>query len=223
MKRDVRHGNVANRQIVLKLNKNCQAIDVCSVKKALSDLAAGTSIKALNLIYNEDSDGYPIGKPVGWVPTDMEEWLTLPVRPYDIPIHYCNGNKTMRVPTVVIAKNYDILRMKDFKGAPTLDVLWHRDRGIDQYTGKKLRREDASMDHIIPSDLGGTDEWENLALTHKDLNCEKGNRLNSEVGLRLIRQPKAPRPIPVSCLINEIRHIDWKTFLPHLDDEYELV
>jgi len=106
--------------------------------------------------------------------------------------------------------------MKTFKGKPSKDAIWIRDSGTDQYTGKKLRRDEATIDHVLPQSRGGTNAWENLALTAKEINSRKGNRLNSEIGLRLIREPRAPRPIPLSQLIREIRHQDWKRFLPHL-------
>jgi len=38
-------------------------------------------------------------------------------------------------------------------------------------------------------------------------------RDNHEVGLNLIRVPKAPAPIPVSATIREARHPHWKRFL----------
>ena len=119
----------------------------------------------------------------------------------------------MRVPTVLIAKNFNKMPVKKFKGKPSKDAIWHRDGGIDQYTGKLLKREDATIDHVLPQSKGGKDTWENLVTTHRDINSEKGNSLNDEAGLKLIRVPKAPLPVPLSMLIREVRHRDWAPFL----------
>jgi 5-methylcytosine-specific restriction endonuclease McrA len=149
-----------------------------------------------------------------------EEWITLPVRPFDDAIHYGrNGEKTIRAPTVIIAKNFARMPKKTFKGKPSKDAIWIRDGGIDQYTGKKLRRDEATIDHVIPQSRGGQHTWENLALTAKEINSKKGNKLNNEIGLKLIREPKAPRPIPLSNLIREVKHPDWKPHLPHLVED----
>ena len=215
--------NIINRTQVLKLNSAWQAVGQSTVGKALVDLAAGKSALALDIEYEKDEQGNYILDENGWPsgqswprPVTWDEWVTLPVRPFDDVIHYGNGSKVMRAPTVIIAKNFAKMPMKTFKGKPSKDAIWIRDGGTDQYTGKKLRREEATIDHILPQSRGGTNAWENLALTAKEINSRKGNRLNSEIGLRLIREPRAPRPIPLSQLIREIRHQDWKRFLPHL-------
>ena len=215
--------NIINRTQVLKLNSAWQAVGQSTVGKALVDLAAGKCALALDIEYEKDEKGEYILDENGWPcgqswprPVDWDEWITLPVRPFDDVIHYGNGLKTMRAPTVIIAKNFAKMPVKKFKGKPSKDAIWIRDNGTDQYTGKKLKRDEATIDHVLPQSRGGQNTWENLALTAKEINSKKGNKLNSEAGLRLIREPKAPRPVPLSQLIREIRHQDWKRFLPHL-------
>jgi 5-methylcytosine-specific restriction endonuclease McrA len=219
--------SIINRTQVLKLNKAWQAVGQSTVGKALVDLAAGKCALALDIEYEKnergeyilDENDWPSGqswpRPVTW-----EEWITLPVRPFDDAIHYGrNGEKTIRAPTVIIAKNFARMPKKTFKGKPSKDAIWIRDGGIDQYTGKKLRRDEATIDHVIPQSRGGQHTWENLALTAKEINSKKGNKLNNEIGLKLIREPKAPRPIPLSNLIREVKHPDWKPHLPHLVED----
>jgi 5-methylcytosine-specific restriction endonuclease McrA len=105
---------------------------------------------------------------------------------------------------------------KSFKGKPSKDAIYIRDGGVDQYTGKKLKRDESTIDHITPKSKGGKDEWENLALTCKEINSKKGNKSNNEFGLTLIRQPKAPKPMTATELIRDIKHPTWKPHLPHL-------
>lgn len=209
--------NVINKLVVLKLNKNWQPVGYSTVGKAIVDLAGGQAAKALDLEYNLDEHGEPIGEPITMNPVDWETWITLPVRPYDLVVHYANGTKIMRVPTVLVAKNFNKMPIKIFKGKPSKDAIWIRDNGTDQYTGKKLKREDATIDHVIPSSRGGKDKWENLVTTHKKINSEKGNKMNEEVGLTLIRTPKAPTPMPISALIREPKHFTWIPFMINTD------
>lgn len=205
--------DIINKLIVLKLNKSWQPVGYSTVGRAIVDLSAGLSAKALDLEYELDEDGMPIGDPISMNTLEWEDWVKLPVRVFDLSVSYSNGNKQMRVPTVLIAKNFNKMPVKKFKGKPSKDAIWHRDGGIDQYTGKLLKREDATIDHVLPQSKGGKDTWENLVTTHRDINSEKGNSLNDEAGLKLIRVPKAPLPVPLSMLIREVRHRDWAPFL----------
>lgn len=218
--------SVINKNIVLKLNKYWQAVGISTVAKAIVDLAAGKSAQALDFEYEKDENGnyildengYPVGEP--WPrAVDWETWITLPVRPWEMDdaIHYGrDGVHIMRAPTVLIAKHYQKMPKKSFRGKPSKDAIFIRDNGIDQYTGKKLKRDEATVDHVLPKSKGGKDEWENLALTSAKINTEKGNHLNEEIGLKLIREPKAPREMQAWELIREVKHPTWKPHLPHL-------
>jgi len=215
--------SIINKTQVLKLNSVWQAVGQSTVGKAIVDLAAGKSAMALDIEYPKDDNGNYVldesGSPVGepWArPVTWEEWIKLPVREFDNVIHYGNGTKTMRAPTVLIAKNFSKMPKKSFRGKPSKDAITIRDGNVDQYTGKKLKRDEITIDHVIPRSRGGPDTWENLVATSKEINTKKGNRMNHEVGLKLIREPVAPKPIPLSRLIREIKHFDWKQFLPHL-------
>ena len=221
-------GSVINKLMVLKLNKAWQPVGYSTVGSAITDLAAGLSARALNFEYEKDENGNyildefgaPPDSPISIVPVDWEEWLTLPVRSWerDDVIRYAAGAKEMRAPTVLIAKNFAKMPKKTFRGKPSKQAIWIRDNGIDQYTGKKLKREDATIDHIVPQSRGGRDTWENLVTTHKKINSSKGNKFNHEVGLHPIKPPVAPPPIPLSAMIREVKHPTWKPFLVNIDD-----
>ena len=81
----------------------------------------------------------------------------------------------------------------------------------------RLRREDGDyrwiLDHVVPRDRGGRDSFENLVWSKKEINSAKANRLPHEAGLRLIRRPKAPAPLPAAAAISEPKHPDWRHFL----------
>jgi 5-methylcytosine-specific restriction endonuclease McrA len=203
--------DIVNKAICLKLNKIWQPIGIGIISNAIVDLVGGT-VMAIDFEYEWNADGTPNLKKQPYMnPVEWESWLELPIYPWRETIH----SKTLqvRVPTVVIAKNFDKMVFKNWKGKPSKDAIYNRDGGICQYTGQTVSKKDASVDHVIPKSRGGSDDWTNLALTSRKLNSEKGNALNSEIGLRLRKNPIKPRPVPVSQLIKEVRHFDWSWFI----------
>lgn len=204
--------NIANKAIVLKLNRNWDPIGYGIVADAIVDLVAGESITALDIQYVVDENGNPNFDVAPYpVPVTWEEWIKLPVRSWDLAIHSCK--LTIRVPTVVVAKNYSKMPVKMWKGKPSKDAIFTRDGGRCQYTGKQLDKKVSTIDHVIPKSKGGSNDWTNLVLTSKELNSKKGNSFNEDIGLKLITKPTAPKPVPVSRLIKEINHPDWKIFI----------
>ncbi len=204
--------NIANKAIVLKLNSNWQTVGYGTVADAIVDLVGGESVKALDIQYPLDENGdVDRSVPPSMIPVDWDVWVKLPIRPWDDVIH--SSKLSVRVPTVVIANNFHKMPMKTWRGKPSREAIFIRDGGKCQYTGKVLDKKNATVDHVLPKSRGGTNDWTNLALTSKELNSKKGNSLNVEMGLRLIKQPTAPRPIPHSQLIKEIRHPDWGLFI----------
>jgi 5-methylcytosine-specific restriction endonuclease McrA len=204
--------DIAERAICLKLNKNWNPVHVETVGKTICDLVTGV-IHAMDIGYSTNDDGtpdfsmYEYVNPVGW-----DEWIKLPVRPWDLSIH--SAHMHIRIPTVVIAKNYSKVPEKKFKGKPTKEGLAIRDNLTNAYTGEELDLANSSIDHVVPISRGGTDTYDNTVLTTKEINNKKGNRLNSEAGLTLLINPHFPKPIPISHTIRKARHVDWCHFLP---------
>ncbi len=205
--------DIASKAIVLKLNKSWQAIEIATVSKSIVDLVSGV-VLALDINYALDEDGNPNTSEYEYVnPVDWNEWITLPVREWDFAIH--SSKMKIRVPTVVIAKNYNKMPLKTYKGKPTKEALFYRDGGLDIYTGEEINFNEATIDHVVPRSRGGEDTYMNTGLTTKKINNKKGNSLNGEIGLIPKFKPRLPKDIPVSQTIRQIRHDDWKFFLTH--------
>lgn len=209
--------SVVNKLICLNLNANWQPVGFKTVKDAIVDLCGcdtngkPTSL-ALDIDYDVDANGDPIlDDPKSMNPVSWTEWMKLPVRSWDLSIN--TPTMVVRVPTVIIATNFNKMPVKHFRGKPSKDAIYTRDGGVCQYSGKKIDRNSATIDHIVPRSKGGADTWTNLVLCSKDINSKKGNRMNSEVGLKLLKQPIAPQPVPVYALIKDAKHIDWHHFL----------
>jgi len=209
--------NVANKLICLNLNASWQPVGFKTVKDAIVDLCGcesngKPSTMALDIEYELDENGQPIfDEAKSMNPVSWDEWMMLPIRPWDLAIN--SPTRSIRVPTVIIATNFNKMPIKTFKGKPSKDGIWNRDQGICQYTGKKLSKDQSTIDHVIPRSKGGQDTWTNMVVCDKTLNSKKGNKLNSELGLKLKKEPIEPSPTPVSALIREAKHHTWKHFL----------
>lgn len=57
----------------------------------------------------------------------------------------------------------------------SLDALWFQQGGRCFYCGQPLRRKDASVDHVIPSSMGGTRVIDNTVVCCKTINAYFGN------------------------------------------------
>src|SRR5207245_10840357 len=144
-------------------------------------------------------------RPVKW-----EEWITLPICDQDDAVHTVRG--AIRVPTVIVAANY----AKGPKKRPKLcaRAIRERDDNRCQYTGRVLRPDEGSLDHVVPRSRGGKDAWENLVWSAKDVNQRKADRLPHEAGFRLLSTPRAPKELPAMAFIRNSHEVaDWKMFV----------
>jgi len=192
-----------NTHCVLKLNKNWQPFFVETGINALIDLYKN-SVKALLIDY--DNSGGPSNiKPMNW-----QEWCSLPVEKEHFSVGIVGGR--IRIPTIVICENYGKIPFKRKK--LNKQTLYERDGGVCQYSGRKLSYRNATIDHILPKSKGGIHSWENVVISHKDINHKKGSKTLDECGLKLLKKPKEPVPIPTTFLVkNEYKIRDWNYFL----------
>jgi 5-methylcytosine-specific restriction endonuclease McrA len=190
--------DILTKAIVLVLNRNWQAINVRTPQEAFCMMAT-------NVATGLEIDGEDHIRPVTW-----EEWIHLPIREQDEAAGTVRG--PIRVPTVIVAVNYTKVPKKRPKLCAR--TIRERDRNHCQYTGRLLKPEEGSLDHVLPRSRGGRDAWENLVWAAKAVNQRKGNRLPHEAGLKLLRVPRAPKPLPVTAMIQNLSGIaDWKLFL----------
>jgi 5-methylcytosine-specific restriction endonuclease McrA len=204
--------DILNKTIVLVLNRNWQAINIRTPADAFCMLATNVAT-ALDIEIEDASELRTLHsefrasavRPVTW-----DEWITLPVREGDNAVRTARG--AIRVPTVIVAVNF----AKVPKKRPKLcsKTIRERDGNRCQYTGKLLKPDEGSLDHVLPRSRGGADTWENLVWSSKDVNTRKGNRLPHEAGLKLLNVPRAPKELPVTALIRNAHGIaEWKLFL----------
>jgi 5-methylcytosine-specific restriction endonuclease McrA len=188
------------KNTVLVLNKNWQAINVKTPQDAFCMLATGTAT-GLDI----DSNG-------NMTPITWDKWIQLEVRSTDNYVQTARGN--IRIPSVVILCRYNQVPKKRPKFSNK--AIWERDNGICQYTGKKLKPGEGNIDHIIPRHKGGQTNWNNCVLSCSKVNAKKGNRTPEEVGLKLLREPFIPKELPTTLYIKNHYSIpEWDYFLCH--------
>lgn len=195
--------NMLNKSIVLVLNRNWQAVNIRTPQEAFCMMATNAAT-GLDIHLGDGARAEAL-RPVTW-----DEWITLPIREQDHAVHTVRG--PIRVPTVIVAVNF----AKVPKKRPKLCAknIRERDGNRCQYTGKLLKPDEGSLDHVMPRSRGGKDTWENLVWSGKDVNARKGNRLPHEAGLKLLSVPRAPKELPVSALIRNAHGVaEWKLFL----------
>lgn len=60
--------------------------------------------------------------------------------------------------------------------AALTDKVYDRDGGVCHICRLHVRREDASLDHLVPQSRGGVSVEENLALAHRRCNYSRGDK-----------------------------------------------
>jgi 5-methylcytosine-specific restriction endonuclease McrA len=203
--------DILNKNIVLVLNRNWQAINIRTPADAFCQLATNV---ATALDIEIEADPFRTShsefrasqiRPVRW-----DEWITLPIRNGDNAVRTTRG--AIRVPTVIVAVNF----AKVPKKRPKLSAhnIRLRDGNRCQYTGRVLRPDEGSLDHVMPRSRGGADTWENLVWSAKEVNQRKADRLPHEAGLKLLSVPRAPKELPVTAHLRNAHGLaEWKLFL----------
>ena len=190
--------DILNKNIVLVLNRNWQAINIRTPADAFCQMATQVAT-ALDITGEEQI------RPVSWT-----EWITLPIRDGDNSVRTVRGE--IRVPAVIIAVNY--AKVPQQRPRLCARSIRERDGNRCQYTGRVLHPDEGSLDHVVPRSRGGADSWENLVWSAKDVNQRKADRLPHEAGLRLLTIPRAPKELPATAFIRNSHGIAaWKLFL----------
>lgn len=198
--------DVLNKQIVLSLNRAWQPLGFVSPKKAVVSIFSESEDENASMPLDIEMDEE--GNIVYAAPVSLEDWLKLPIRSYDLSLR--SAHQEIRVPTVIVSMGCNKMPIKNVKLGRS--AIYERDGGVCQYSGEYVGRQ-GNLDHITPKDRGGRDSFENMVWCKREINSNKGNRLNHEAGLKLIRPAKMPPGMPVSATIKEPRHPTQKPFI----------
>ena len=200
--------NCLDKRICLNLNSVWQPVGTKTVKEAICDLYSG-SFEALDIEYSFTKKGYNFDSPSSIISKRWEEWVNLPIRDFDL--YVCSSKLKVRVPTVLITNKYSKMPINHLK--PTAEGIRKRDLGTCQYSGRKLQKNEGSVDHVLPRGRGGEDTWENLVYCDRKINLNKSNKTPQEAGLKLLKNPKEPVGVYACSLVLSSENADWKHFV----------
>lgn len=77
----------------------------------------------------------------------------------------------------------------------TVAGIWQRDRGRCWICDHKVRKDEASRDHVEPKSTGGYDKSRNYRLAHSLCNGSRGNLPESVVEMIRKGMPNAPSEV----------------------------
>lgn len=194
--------SVALGQQVLVLNRLWQAVNICSVRRALTLLFEGHA----QVVAHTDSGDFRT--------FDFHQWRDFSSR--TVQDEQDDVVRTValriRIPRVILLLFFDRLPRKEVKF--TRHNIFERDRNTCQYCGVVFERRDLNLDHVVPRDRGGPTTWENIVCSCIRCNTRKANKSPAEAGMRLIRKPKRPKWRPfVQVTFGSPIHDSWKHFL----------
>jgi 5-methylcytosine-specific restriction endonuclease McrA len=185
---------------VLVLNRLWQAVNVCSVRRALTLLFEGNA----QVVFGMGDGDYRT--------LDFQQWRDLSRASPDPEGSVGTVSFRIRVPRVILLMGFDRFPKKEVKF--TRHNLFERDRNTCQYCGKVFDRRDLNLDHVIPRDRGGPTTWENIVCSCIPCNTRKANRTPAEAQMHLVRKPKRPKWRPfVQVSFGASIHDSWRHFL----------
>ncbi len=186
-------------QHVLVLNRLWQAVNVCSVRRALTLLFEGHA----QVVWSAADGSFHTFNFWEWRDFSQQQ-------PHADSVHTVSFR--IRVPRVILLLMFDRMPKKEVKF--TRHNIFERDKNTCQYCGQVFERKDLNLDHVIPRDRGGPTTWENIVCSCVGCNTHKANRTPHEAGMQLIRKPKRPRWRPFVQINLELPYHDsWKHFL----------
>jgi len=127
--------------------------------------------------------------------------------------------RRIRVPRVIVLLAYEHLpktrvRFSRFN-------IYARDESTCQYCGRKFRRTELNLDHVVPRSRGGSTTWENVVCSCVPCNLRKGGRTPEEAGMHLLRHPARPRWTPMfRSATRRAFYREWRPFLSFADAAY---
>ena len=192
----------------LVLNRSWLAVQICSVKRAISLVYSGHAkvVDGDNQVYDFD-DWSEVSQMM--VETDPNEFV-------------CSPNLKIKIPRVIVLMFYDKLPKRTV--AFSRKNIFERDKYQCQYCGARPPSKRAALkwmedraltfDHIVPRSKGGKTTWDNIVTCCHDCNKRKGNRTPEEMGWKLKKRPVQPKWHPtLNIPLKIIPHKEWANFL----------
>ena len=185
---------------VLVLNRVYQPVHITSVRRAFGLLYQGVA-KAID----EEFKLF-----------DFESWAALSAATHDA---IGTVDRRIRVPRVIVLLAYE--RLPRARVRFSRFNIYARDENTCQYCGRRFRRAELNLDHVVPRSRGGSTSWENVVCSCIPCNLRKGGRTPDEAGMRLLHLPARPRWTPTfRSATRRAFYREWRPFLSLADAAY---
>ena len=115
----------------------------------------------------------------------------------------------IRLPSVISLKRYVQVERRP---AFTRFNVFLRDGFTCQYCGRQARQ--LTLDHVTPRVRRGPHTWENVVAACVPCNHRKAGRTPKEAGMKLLREPAAPKANPYYHLMHRKLPDEWNVYLP---------
>ena len=158
----------------LVLNKVWQPVQVQPVTEALRKVCVGTA---------------RVVDPSNYAQYTWSDWAAL--RPEEDDLYINLVGTKIRIPEVITLATYD--RTPRRTVSFNRRNLFTRDRWTCQYCNKRLKKNEITMDHIVPRVQGGEGSFENCVAACGRCNHRKAGRTPKQARMTLLTVPKAPR------------------------------
>jgi 5-methylcytosine-specific restriction endonuclease McrA len=192
----------------LVLNRSWLAVQICSVKRAISLVYQGHA-----RVVDGDFQSY-----------DFDHWSQVSQEMVEVsPDEFiCSPSLKIKIPRVIVLKFYDKLPSREVSFSRK--NIFERDKYTCQYCGKQpkdkrtaikwLEKNQMNLDHIVPRSRGGRTTWENVVTACYDCNIKKSNKLLTELGWKLKKKPEEPKWHPTINISLKVKpHKEWVSFL----------
>lgn len=188
---------------VLVLNRQFMAVHVVNVRRAfgllLNELAEVIHIEDGQYSNYDFESWREISELKAEFKQPEEDWVR-------------SVNFEMCVPRVLRLLYYD--RLPKQRVRLNRRNIFARDANRCQYCGNKFPTSELSLDHVIPTCLGGGASWENLVCACVKCNVRKGGRTPNQANMKLICKPTKPKRSPLLAVkLGNPKYASWKTFL----------
>lgn len=183
----------AVEQPTLVLNRNWQPVNITPVARALVMVWNGTARVV-------EPDSFQLFDWADWAdqsPAEGESFIQA-------------VTTQLRVPEIISLTGYD--RLPNAAVTFSRRNIFKRDGFKCQYCGIQPRRDELTLDHVVPRAQGGESTWKNCVLACLDCNSRKANRTPKEANMRLRSVPAKPSWRPLYA-VSQARYESWSQFV----------
>ena len=192
----------------LVLNRSWMAVQICSVKRAISLIYSGQA-----KVVDHDFQSY-----------NFNDWSEVSQEMVEIDANefICSPSLKIKIPRVIVLMLYDKLPKRHVSFSRK--NIFERDKYQCQYCGIKppskrvaftwMEDKALTFDHVVPKSRGGKTTWTNIVTSCFKCNAKKGNRTPREMGWKVKKLPKQPSWNPtLNIPLKMVPHKEWTNFL----------